>query len=235
MADALELGLDVVCGRDIAVRKVPEVEFHSGLQAPFKRHLIDCDRAFSAIHGRGEMPGRIEMRRTMRRQANPFEPPAFPLRQVFLFQPGKKFKNIGDRSLMIEIFDLRTITGRIGGDVVFKGHRNIDELARHGTLLVMAGLVPAIPVFSVDPIMKTWVPGTRPRPGPAFLAPGTTIRRNEGCPLIGLHVQKSTTPSSTRSTPTLCPRLSKSLVARCLLGADVFRSWKVQTNSIVSS
>ena len=49
-------------GRDIAVGEVAEVELDAGLQAPFERHLVDGDRALAAVHGRGEVPGRVEMR-----------------------------------------------------------------------------------------------------------------------------------------------------------------------------
>jgi hypothetical protein len=41
MADALELGLDIFGRCDIAVRQVPEVELHAGLEAPFERHFVD--------------------------------------------------------------------------------------------------------------------------------------------------------------------------------------------------
>src|SRR4029450_1507558 len=131
MADALEFGLDVLCRCDIAIREVPEVEFHRGLEAPFERHLIDSDGPLPTIHGRGEMPRRIEMRRAVGRQSDPFDSPTFAVRQIFLFQPRKEFQNIGCRRLMIEIVDLRPITGRIGRDVVFKWNRNVDSLACH--------------------------------------------------------------------------------------------------------
>ena len=62
MADALELGFDVLRGRHIAVLEMPEVELHAGIEAPFQRHLVDGDRALAAIHGGGEMIGRVEMR-----------------------------------------------------------------------------------------------------------------------------------------------------------------------------
>ena len=41
MADALELGLDVGGGGDIAVGEMTKVELHPRLEAPFKRNLVD--------------------------------------------------------------------------------------------------------------------------------------------------------------------------------------------------
>ena len=41
------------------------------------------------------MIGRVEMRRAMGGEPHPFEAPAFAVRQVFLFQAGKKLENVG--------------------------------------------------------------------------------------------------------------------------------------------
>ena len=72
------------------------------------------------------MPGRIEMGRAMRGQANPFDTPALPVGKFFLFHAGKKFENVTGRGLVIEIFDLRPIARRIGCHVVFERHGNVD-------------------------------------------------------------------------------------------------------------
>src|SRR6185503_2887444 len=65
VTDALEFSLDVLCGRDVAVRKMAEVELHAGLETPFKRHLVDGNGTLAVIHGGGEMPGCIEMCRAV--------------------------------------------------------------------------------------------------------------------------------------------------------------------------
>ncbi len=77
--DARELGLHVACGRDIAVGEVPKVELDSALEAPVERHLVDRDRSLAAVHGRGEMPGRVEMGGVVRRQLDPLDRPTFAL------------------------------------------------------------------------------------------------------------------------------------------------------------
>jgi hypothetical protein len=49
---------------------------------------------------------------------------------------------------MIEILDFWTVARRISGHIVFQGHRNVDDFARHERFSFdMAGLVPAINVF----------------------------------------------------------------------------------------
>src|SRR6185503_9164979 len=108
-----------------------EVEFHAWLQAPIERDLVDGDGAFAAVHGGGEMPERIEMRRAMRGQPHPFEAPAFAVRQVCLLQAGKKLEDVGGGLLVVERFDLWAVTGRIGGDVIFEGYRDVDHFTRH--------------------------------------------------------------------------------------------------------
>src|SRR5262245_31669720 len=100
MTDPLEFGLDILGCCYIAVRKMPEIELHGGLQAPFKRNLVDGDRALATIHGGSEMPGRVEMCRAMSRKPDPFDRPAFAVRQVFFFQVGKKFQDVARRILM---------------------------------------------------------------------------------------------------------------------------------------
>src|SRR5579871_1751643 len=48
MADALELGLHIARRHHIAVVKMPEVELHGRLVAPFERHLVDAHRGLAA-------------------------------------------------------------------------------------------------------------------------------------------------------------------------------------------
>ena len=47
MSDAVELGLDVGGGRDIAVGEMTEVELDPGVEAPFERDLVDCPGALT--------------------------------------------------------------------------------------------------------------------------------------------------------------------------------------------
>src|SRR5262245_41843610 len=84
VADALEFGFDIFPSRNVAIGKMPEVELHAGLEAPVERNFVDGDCALAVVHGRRKVPGRIEMRRAVRRKAHPLEAPAFAVRQVFL-------------------------------------------------------------------------------------------------------------------------------------------------------
>ena len=84
MANALELLVDVGGGRDIAVRKMAEVEFHARLKAPFERHFVDRPRALALIHCRMVMPGRVEMGAVVSCELHAFDRPSLPVRQVLL-------------------------------------------------------------------------------------------------------------------------------------------------------
>jgi hypothetical protein len=81
VADALELGLDILCGRDIAIGKIPEVELDRRIKAPFQRDFVDGGGALAAVHGRGEVVRRVEMGAAMSRQLDPLDRPAFAVGQ----------------------------------------------------------------------------------------------------------------------------------------------------------
>src|SRR5665647_2058233 len=100
------------------------------LDAPY-HFASTMDGALAAIHGGGEVIGRVEMGGAVGRQLYPFESPAFAGGQVFLFQPGKELENVGRGVLVREIFDGRTVARRISGHVVLQRHGNVDYFARH--------------------------------------------------------------------------------------------------------
>jgi hypothetical protein len=110
---------------------VPEIELYAGLQAPFEGNLVDGDRALAAVHGGGEMPGRIEVGGAVGGELDPLDRPTFAVWQVVLGKAGKELDHVGRRLPMCEIVDLGPMAGRIGGDVVLQRHRDVDQLTRH--------------------------------------------------------------------------------------------------------
>jgi hypothetical protein len=120
VADALKLLLDVSRGGDIAVGEMAEVELHPRTQAPLNRHLVDGDGALAAIHGRSEMPGRVEMGAAMSGQPDPLDCPALAVGKVLLAQAGEEFAHVGRGLLVVAVFDAGAITGRVSGHVVFE-------------------------------------------------------------------------------------------------------------------
>src|SRR5271166_83312 len=66
--DALELGLDVGGGRDIAVGEMAEVELDAALETPFERDLVDRPGALALVHRRVIVPRRVEMRAVVGRK-----------------------------------------------------------------------------------------------------------------------------------------------------------------------
>jgi len=59
VADALELGFDIFCSRNVAIGKMAEVELHAGLEASIERDFVDtlrgivsCSLAGRACAGR---------------------------------------------------------------------------------------------------------------------------------------------------------------------------------------
>ena len=150
MPDALELGLDVLGGRDVAVGKMPEVELDRRIEAPFQRHLVDRGGALAAVHGRGEMIRRVEMGAAVRRQLDPFDRPAFAVGQFLDLQPREELADLLGGLLVIEILDARAVARRIGHHVVLQRDGNVDHRARHDLHL------------DSRRALKTWMPGTRP-------------------------------------------------------------------------
>ena len=95
MADALELRVDIGGGRDIAVGKMTEVEFHAGLKAPFERDFVDRPGAFAFVHRRMVMPGRVEMGAVVSCELHTFDRPSLPVRQSSFSSPGKNGRICG--------------------------------------------------------------------------------------------------------------------------------------------
>ena len=131
MADALKLRVDVGGGRDIAVGKMAEVEFHPALEAPFERNLVDRPGALALVHRRMIVPGRIEMRAVVRRELHALDRPPLPVRQILSFSPGKNGRSCGETLLVVDVFDLGTSPRRIRRDVILQRHGNIDNATAH--------------------------------------------------------------------------------------------------------
>ena len=88
------------------------------------------------VHRRMEVVGRVEVRAVVRGQLHDLHRPAFAVGQVFLLQAGKERQDAGYALVVIGIFDMRAKTRRIGGYVVLQRHRDVDEFARHDSLLI---------------------------------------------------------------------------------------------------
>jgi hypothetical protein len=77
VADALQLGLDISGADHVAVREMPEIELHARLVEPFERQLVDGRGALAAIHGRGVVPGRVDVGAVVGRDLALLGGPAF--------------------------------------------------------------------------------------------------------------------------------------------------------------
>ena len=55
MADTLKLCLDVIRSNDIAIFEMTKIELHARLETPVKRHFINSNGPFTAVHGGGKM------------------------------------------------------------------------------------------------------------------------------------------------------------------------------------
>src|SRR5262249_32535337 len=78
-------------------------------------------------------------------EPDPLDRPAFAIWQILLAQAGKELDHVRRRLPVGEIVDLRAIARRIGGDVVFQRHGNVDQLACHeqdSLCFKFAGTVP---------------------------------------------------------------------------------------------
>ena len=115
---------------------MPEVEFDAGLQAPFQRHLVDGPGTLAAVHGRMEVPGRIEMRAVMGGELHLLDRPALPVRQILGLQSIEELQHARQALLVIDVLDGRMAARRIGGHIVLQGNGDVDQLARHGVFLV---------------------------------------------------------------------------------------------------
>jgi hypothetical protein len=69
--DTIELSSDFLTGDNVAIRLIAKIQFNSRTKEPIERHLIDSDRC-------------IHVNAVVRRHADYFKRPAFPVREVFL-------------------------------------------------------------------------------------------------------------------------------------------------------
>src|SRR5262249_19510532 len=105
------------------------------LERAVRRALVDRDRALAAVHRRSEMIGRVQMRAVVGHEPGPLDGPPFGVRQLLLPEAGEKRRDVLRGVAMTEVFDLRTVTGRIGHDVVLDRHRQVDDRPRHARSL----------------------------------------------------------------------------------------------------
>src|SRR5437588_1058453 len=131
VADALQLGLDVLRGDDVAVAPRSEVELHARLKAPVERHLVDGDRALTTVRRRGEVIGRVEVRAVVGHEADPLDRPTLGVGQLRFLQPREEGRDVLRGVAVAEVLDLRAVARRIGHHVVLDGHRQIDDRPGH--------------------------------------------------------------------------------------------------------
>ena len=120
VADALQLRLHVGGGGDVAVREVAEVELHARLEAPLQRHLVDGDGALAAVHGGGEVPGRIEVRAVVGGDIDALHGPALAVRQLGRRQAGEERAHLRRALLVVDVGDLGLVAGRVRRDVALQ-------------------------------------------------------------------------------------------------------------------
>jgi hypothetical protein len=131
VADALELGLDVARGRDIAVGEMAEVELDAGC----KHHSSGTSSMVIARLPRLMVEAKCQgasrwvvlwVESLIHSMAQPS-----PVRQILLAQAGEELDDVGRGLAVGGIVDLRPVAGRVGGDVVLQRHGNVDQCARH--------------------------------------------------------------------------------------------------------
>src|ERR1700731_4402036 len=101
MSDALEFSLDILSGHDIAVGKMPEVEFDAGLETPFERHFLDGPGALTAVHGRMVVIGRVQVSAVMGRELHRLHRPALTVRQILRLQAWKESEHARQALLVV--------------------------------------------------------------------------------------------------------------------------------------
>ena len=105
MAYAGQFGLHVCGGDHIAICKMPKVQFHARLKAPFQRDFINGDRRFfmaqGLVLGGVEVVGRIQVGAVVGAQLDKLHRPTFAIGQVLLAQPRKKRLNLFHRVFVV--------------------------------------------------------------------------------------------------------------------------------------
>ena len=116
MPDARQFRFHLGRGDDMTIGEVAEIELHARLKTPVERHFVDGDRPAPAVHGRGVMPGRVEMSAAMGGHLDHLDGPALAIGQIGGFETRKILAHASRRRGMGEILDSRLKSGRIGGD-----------------------------------------------------------------------------------------------------------------------
>jgi hypothetical protein len=134
VADARQFSLHIGRRHHVPIRKVPEVEFHAGLEAPFQRHVMNGDRRLllaARVHGAVEVIRRIQVGAVVRRELHALDCPGLAVRQILTAQPREEGRDLLEGLVMREVLDLRCECRRVGLHVVFQEDREVDELAGH--------------------------------------------------------------------------------------------------------
>src|SRR5262245_38695941 len=169
MTDPLQFGLNVRRGCNVPVGKATEVELDPGLEAPLQRHLVDAQRPFAAVHGRGEVVGRIKVRAIVGGDIDALDRPAFAVGKIAGRKTGKEGADRRRALLVIDVGDLGLVAGRIGGDVALQRYGNVDDAASQGAPSLVVGDAAeqscmASPVAGVMGAGSTW---RKERPTPS--------------------------------------------------------------------
>src|SRR2546428_2372518 len=141
VADALQLRLHVLRRHHVAVGPGTEVELHTGLEAPLEWHLVDRDRALTAVHRRREVVRRVEVGAVVGHEADPLDGPALGVRQLVFPQPREECGDVLRSVAVAEGLDLRAVAGRIGDHIVLDRHRQVDDGSGHAGSLCDSGAV----------------------------------------------------------------------------------------------
>src|SRR3546814_21109978 len=97
-----------VIGRDhIAIVEGREIELDRWLQAPFQRHLVDCDGASTVIHRRCVVIRGIKMGAVVGYQFHSLISPCLAGGEILGFQSGEERGQAGNGSVMVDIFEER--------------------------------------------------------------------------------------------------------------------------------
>jgi hypothetical protein len=84
---------------------MPEIQFHSRLEAPFQRDFVDRDGALATIHGGSVVVRRVQVGAVMGDELDRFNGPGFSVGRVVLAEPRKHAQQLGKQDLVVAISD----------------------------------------------------------------------------------------------------------------------------------
>jgi hypothetical protein len=122
---------DLGCAHHVPVRQRAEIELDARPVAPVEWNFVDGGGGLAVIHGRGKVPGRVEMGAVVGRQVDPPDRPALALRQVLAREPRKVSLQQRDHVPMGVISNGRSASRRVRLHVIFEWNREIDDARAH--------------------------------------------------------------------------------------------------------